>query len=152
VSALGDMEAPRAEYASGDWLRPRQPAPHEAREQSEAALLEAISHMSITPALHDHVRCRREYDLWRRTSRLGDGDGETERALQAKSLHSVAAARFAAHACGRHLRAEGVEPERMVILVKQVVERLLSESSLDRPDEVRMQVLTWAIEGYYAGD
>jgi hypothetical protein len=148
VSLLGDMETPKPDYTR-DGLHLRQRA---EREACEAALLDAIFKMSFPPALHEHVRCQSEYEEWQRRASLDDRYATADRALQEKSLQSVAAARFAARACGRHLRAEGVEPGRMVILVKQVVECVLHQATLERPDDLRMRILTWAIEGYYGGD
>jgi len=40
----------------------------------------------------------------------------------------------------------------MVTLVKEVVQPMLDETTLDRPDELRTRIMTWAIEGYYAAD
>jgi len=40
----------------------------------------------------------------------------------------------------------------MVILVKQIVDRVLNETKLASPDPLRMRILTWAIEGYYGGE
>ncbi len=149
MHAFGDMDTPKAEYATGEMLRLRQ---HVQREAREAALLDAISRMSFIPALREHVRCHKEYEDWLLMPRRTDRSPSTGRALQAKALQSIAATRLAARACGRHLRAEGIEPQRMVILIKQIVERVLDETKLDRPDPLRMGILTWAIEGYYGGD
>jgi len=50
------------------------------------------------------------------------------------------------------INVDGVAPERMVILVKQIVDRVLNETKLASPDPLRMRILTWAIEGYYGGE
>jgi hypothetical protein len=149
VGLVGDMETPKPDYTPRDGPHLRQRA---ERDACEAALLDAISKMSFPPALHEHVRCQSEYEDWQRKAALGDRYPAVDSALQEKSLQSVAATRFAARACGRYLRAEGVEPGRMVILVKQVVECVLHQTRLERPDDLRMRILTWAIEGYYGGD
>ena len=139
MSAYGDVETSRT--ADGAHGGPHLRGRFEKRRLARLAL-----------AVEEHVRCQSEYEDWQRIPRIGDGFSETDRALQARSLQSMAATRLAARACGRQLRAEDVEPSRMVILVKQLVERALHKTTLQYPGVLRMRILTWAIEGYNAGD
>ena len=63
MSAVGDMETPRTEYATDDALHLRERV---EREPCEAALLDAISQTSFTSGLHEFVRCESEYEAWQR--------------------------------------------------------------------------------------
>jgi len=139
VGALGEMETLGAadEAREGAHLRRR----YQRRR---------LAHLAL--AVEEHVRCQSEYESWQRIPRLSEGFLETDRAIRASSLQSVATARLAARACGRQLRAEGVEPSRLVTLVKQVVERALNQTKIEYPSVLRMRILAWAIEGYNAGD
>jgi hypothetical protein len=146
VSALVDMETSRAADEARDSLYLRHLVDREATHR------DAISSTSFALALEEHVRCQGEYEVWQRIPHLSDCYEETDRALRARSLQSTGAARLAARACGRCLRAEDVEPSRMVKLVRQVLDRVLDETTLEYPDMLRMRILTWAVEGYNAGD
>jgi len=149
VSEFDDMHTSRADYAASDGLHLR---PRVESEAPATTLFDAIYKMSFMQALHEHVRCQSEHEEWQRKRGHGDQYAEAGRDLQAKSARSAAGAQMAARACGRRLRASGIEPTRMVTLVKEVVQPMLDETTLDRPDELRTRIMTWAIEGYYAAD
>jgi hypothetical protein len=48
------------------------------------------------------------------------------------------------------LKAEGVPPERMVIVIKDLVSEALGTHSTLLTNALRGDLLSWAIEGYYA--
>ena len=48
------------------------------------------------------------------------------------------------------LRAEGVPPERMVIAIKELATEALGSHQTLRTNALRGDLLSWAIEGYYA--
>jgi hypothetical protein len=49
------------------------------------------------------------------------------------------------------LRAEGVPPERMVITIKSLAAEALGPTPSLQMNALRGDLLSWAIEGYYAG-
>jgi hypothetical protein len=84
VSAVGDMETPRTEYATDDALHLRERV---EREACEAALLDAISQTSFTSGLHEFVRCQSEYEAWQRALGPNARHAEVDHALQAKGYY-----------------------------------------------------------------